>query len=468
MKTARAPFCLFFALFTELVADPLACQGSIRKFDPLLTEGTLVSPGFDRSQPYPDNSQCDWVIPLNVDHAIVVAFESFDLGQSAACDDDSIALAVSDVRKDTKLVKLLCGQNIPRPFYFPAGMEVKMSFRSDFIGINYGFKARWHYTDDPPCPAGQVLCRNRKCVMESVTCNGVDDCGDASDETLYCDSVTMPMEETTDCGRPTIQPRLDHLFKVVGGQSAVRASWPWMVSIQMDVIEPSGHICGGALISSQHVISAAHCITHVRNKRFMRLAFGKHSYYDEDRNEVVRYVQDYKVFNSSSDDYTNDSQIPFDLNADILILKLSAPVPFGEYIQPICMPDPGDHLDPGTVCYSAGWGQTRGTGNHALKQIRQVIAPDCPQGVHAPPFNDETMLCSQPAGHGHQLCSGDSGGPLMCDRDGKWTLAGVVSHSLETNYHENICGNGIDNTVYVKTAHFRNWIDEVIESFDRM
>jgi secreted trypsin-like serine protease len=45
--------------------------------------------------------------------------------------------------------------------------------------------------------------------------------------------------------------------KIVGGESAINSSWGWAVSLQKSV---NGHFCGGVIISSLDVITAAHCI----------------------------------------------------------------------------------------------------------------------------------------------------------------------------------------------------------------
>lgn len=56
------------------------------------------------------------------------------------------------------------------------------------------------------------------------------------------------------CGRPNVEPA-ETSPKIVGGREAVPHSWPWMVSLQIN----GTHTCGGALISPQWVVSAAHC-----------------------------------------------------------------------------------------------------------------------------------------------------------------------------------------------------------------
>ena len=37
------------------------------------------------------------------------------------------------------------------------------------------------------CPANYVTCFNHRCVSNKVKCNGLDDCGDGTDEIYDCD-----------------------------------------------------------------------------------------------------------------------------------------------------------------------------------------------------------------------------------------------------------------------------------------
>ena len=44
------------------------------------------------------------------------------------------------------------------------------------------------------CPRKQFLCSNGKCISKVFTCNGEDDCGDASDEKMAnCDAGNLEL-----------------------------------------------------------------------------------------------------------------------------------------------------------------------------------------------------------------------------------------------------------------------------------
>lgn len=54
-------------------------------------------------------------------------------------------------------------------------------------------------------------------------------------------------------------------------------------------------------------------------------------------------------------------------------------------------------------------------------------------------------------------CSqGDSGGPFMCERDGRWYQAGIVSAGYE-------CGNQETPSLYTRISHYRKWITDTME-----
>ena len=43
------------------------------------------------------------------------------------------------------------------------------------------------------CPSSFFLCSNKKCQSPSTMCDGVDDCGDNSDETIGCNGMLISL-----------------------------------------------------------------------------------------------------------------------------------------------------------------------------------------------------------------------------------------------------------------------------------
>lgn len=58
---------------------------------------------------------------------------------------------------------------------------------------------------------------------------------------------------STVCGRAPLNTR------IVGGVDATGGSWPWQVSLHSSTY--GGHFCGGSLINTEWVLTAAHCLS---------------------------------------------------------------------------------------------------------------------------------------------------------------------------------------------------------------
>ena len=49
----------------------------------------------------------------------------------------------------------------------------------------------FHTFSDDTCPYNYFLCSNKKCLNNTLVCNGKDDCGDNSDESFCKGSIKL-------------------------------------------------------------------------------------------------------------------------------------------------------------------------------------------------------------------------------------------------------------------------------------
>nr|XP_006819666.1 PREDICTED: enteropeptidase-like [Saccoglossus kowalevskii] len=112
--------------------------------------------------------------------------------------------------------------------------------------------------------------------------------------------------------------------RIVGGQTAEKGEWPWMAMLYDTRTEKA--FCGGALLKSKWVVTAAHCIVKKGvTKNTLRLYLGKH---------IADVVEDGEI-EVEVDKITMHPK--FDkrtYNADIALIRLRKPVNFTDYIKP--------------------------------------------------------------------------------------------------------------------------------------
>ncbi|GFY25708.1 serine protease filzig [Trichonephila clavipes] len=66
------------------------------------------------------------------------------------------------------------------------------------------------------------------------------------------------------------------------------------------------------------------------------------------------------------------------------------------------------------------------------------------------------FVCAGYSNGGQDSCEGDSGGPLMVQREDKrWVLVGTVSHGIG-------CADPNLPGVYMRMSSYRPWIDSII------
>ncbi|KAF7655242.1 hypothetical protein LDENG_00058770 [Lucifuga dentata] len=257
--------------------------------------------------------------------------------------------------------------------------------------------------------------------------------------------LAFVVASTCGCGVPTFPPVLSC---VVAGEDVRPHSWPWQISLQSDSSGRWRHVCGGTLISSEWVLTAAHCIN-VRYK--YRVELGKHSLKEKEDGSIA--LRAAKII--SHKDYST-----FLSRDDIALIKHASPVAFSETIMPACLPERGSILPHGAPCYVTGWGRLSTSGPTAdiLQQaLLPVVGHDtCSKEDWWSFLATDKMVCA--GGDGVTAgCSGDSGGPLNCQNpDGSWDVHGAVSFGSGQG-----CNIFQKPTVFTRVSSYISWINNV-------
>ena len=142
---------------------------------------------------------------------------------------------------------------------------------------------------------------------------------------------------------------LESQSRIVGGQDSSFGKHPWQAAIIKQSFLSKRISCGGALISTRWVLTAAHCV-HTATPSQLRVRLGEwnvreqsekfpHEDYEIERKEVH---PDYK---------------PATFQNDIAVIRLTQDVAYKEHIVPVCLPEIQSTWvgDKATVI---GWGRT--------------------------------------------------------------------------------------------------------------
>ncbi|KAK3580434.1 hypothetical protein CHS0354_035476 [Potamilus streckersoni] len=248
--------------------------------------------------------------------------------------------------------------------------------------------------------------------------------------------------------------------KIIGGVVSSKADWPWQVAIftyQNDVMKPV-FLCGGTLIQTDVILTAAHCLASpsVKPDQLLVVA-GEYDRTIEEGTEQTRSVINITLHPI----YVGNSPL-LDGN-DIAIVQLNESVLVTEHVKPIPrVTNDVAQVKASQRCFMTGWGVSDVASVGKSKQplpTKLVVAEmtiisnrECNRRDQWDGIIVPTQLCA--TNKRTSACLGDSGGPLSCWIQGQYHLVGVISWGPKT------CRG--KPSVCTRVSAFKTWIEDTL------
>jgi len=216
--------------------------------------------------------------------------------------------------------------------------------------------------------------------------------------------------------------------------------------------------CGGALVASKYVVTAAHCMfldqdaTQPVSAADVTVRLGDHDLASTADTTIVKDVKVKSIIN-----HENYKPATGDLSNDITVLELEEEVDLNVY-TPACLAKTSDATSfDGKNALVYGWGTTSsgGTSSSVLLEVEVPVVTKATCETAMGPMTDG-QLCAGGALN-KDACQGDSGGPLTYESNGQHVLIGDVSYG-------DGCGKQGKYGVYGRISFYRTWLEGKMSS----
>ena len=250
--------------------------------------------------------------------------------------------------------------------------------------------------------------------------------------------------------------------RIIGGAEVAP---PLRYSYMAAVYTNGGFSCGGAFVSVDHVVTAAHCISPSLSASAYTVGVFRH--------DISKPVSSDYACSTTLDVQWAVRHPEWDdvlYTADVAVLKLtSSSYPCADTLVPVTLDDGAAGMFWGSSAVVLGWGNTRYdysapgyAGSNPSPTLRQVQLPiltnsECSARLRSGDrdwYKPYAMLCAGGyAAGGKDACSGDSGGPLVLSDP-----AATPSLLIGTSSWGPGCGLPDTPGAYARVSTYRTWI----------
>jgi secreted trypsin-like serine protease len=233
------------------------------------------------------------------------------------------------------------------------------------------------------------------------------------------------------------------------GRGAADPEFRGMVKLSMKFDTGGGRVmtehCGGTVIDSRWIVTAAHCLRGQGGERWDRIEIQTGDTH-LDGSKVIRRTA-YQAIIHAGFEYAT-------LSNDIALVHLREPLPRSVVPARLDL-QAQPSVARGGYARTAGWPITGAKAGMRQLQTTQVAVSN--QGL------DGYITVASPTGAIEGVCQGESGGPLMSVRNGQAQLAGVLS-GIQPGTNDasgEPCMLGGYEMYFTPISTYRAWIDRV-------
>ncbi|XP_047238290.1 tissue-type plasminogen activator isoform X2 [Girardinichthys multiradiatus] len=248
-------------------------------------------------------------------------------------------------------------------------------------------------------------------------------------------------------------------YRMFGGRYSDITEQPWQAAINIYQARHRKHFyrCGGVLIDSCWVLSAAHCFETSDKANKLEVVLGRTFRKHNSSSEQIFKVEKYWIHEKfNNETFDNDIAI-LKLETDIGMCAVDSPE-----VHPACLPEHGLMLPDWTECEISGYGKDSEFSYEYSERVKRGHVrlwpkEQCIPGVLSGQTVTSNMLCAGDTRGLDDACKGDSGGPLVCQTKNRMTLMGIISWG-------DGCGQKDKPGVYTRVSHYINWINSKIKA----
>lgn len=243
-------------------------------------------------------------------------------------------------------------------------------------------------------------------------------------------------------------PAVDINPFIIDGDSAADKSAPYLVSLSVSSLAYA-HSCAGAIIGKEWVLTAAHCVSELKQLAGdivglpVLAGLTDRSNVEEAQIRTIDFAFNHKQFTGVEG------------SEDIALLHVTPAFEFGASVKAAALPYKQEQFD-GQTSANYGWGLDDAEASMYVKDLKVaksdvLTSEECKEALPTDAPIGSNQICVKVA-----ACFGDGGSPLVVEREGGISeLIGITSWGYMP------CGYNGRPTIYTAVSQYVDWIAEV-------